>query len=187
MQNNIICKKVFFLFLICSFAQSSIQAQAYNTAFGFRIGSDFGISFAQRFPAKSKTTAELIYEDGLFDSNRNGQLLIKQHLPLLSKRFNVFAGTGIGYIWHKDKNNTIVQESPIIPLTLGAEITFSRFNLSADFQPIFLFNKFNDNRVIRSSGVSLRYVLVKRKKKQLKDTLNSIFKRKKKNDKSKNS
>lgn len=173
---------VFILFSLLSI--SKVDAQSYDSALGIRFGSDFGITAVQRFAKRS--TAELIYEDGLFDSNRNVQVLVKQHLPLISKRFNFYTGLGLGYIWHLDRDDNIVEKSAIIPITLGAELTFGRLNIAADFQPVFLFNKFNDNRVIRSSGVSLRYVLIKRKKKgTIKDTFNNLFKSKKKNGKSK--
>ncbi len=185
MQRNSV-RNTICLFVLFCFSSSSqlLFSQAYDSAIGIRLGSDFGITAVQRFAKRS--SAEIIYEDGLFDSNRNVQLLAKQHLPLISKRINFYTGIGLGYIWHLGRDNNILEQSPIIPLTLGAELTFGRLNIAADFQPIILFNKFNDNRVIRSSGVSLRYVLIKRKKKNsIKDTFSNIFKSKNNNGKSK--
>ncbi len=149
--------------------------QSYNTATGFRVGSDFGITVVQRIAKRS--TLELIYEDGLFESNRNLDLLFKRHLPLISKSFNFYTGLGIGHASAFDHEIDITSQTVSIPAVLGAEVTLGRFNLAADFQPTLLLRKIDNQRIVRSSGVSLRYVLVKRKKKikKAKKKVNGFF------------
>jgi len=167
--------KVLIILLSSLFTTSVAVSQSYNTAAGIRIGSDFGITVAQRIAKRN--TVELIYEDGLFEGNRNIDLLLKHHLPLISKSFNFYTGLGIGYASGFNAGSDLRVGSLSVPAMLGAEITLGRFNIGADFQPTLLFKKIDDQRLVRSSGVSLRYVLIKRKKNKnkTKKKVNNFF------------
>jgi len=158
-------------------SSSLVVCQSYNTAAGFRIGSDFGITAVQR--VAKRNTIELIYEDGLFESNRNFDVLFKHHLPLISKGFNFYTGLGIGFASGVGQDMEQTDRTLSIPGVIGAEITLGKFNISADFQPTLLMREINDERFVRSSGVSIRYVLVKRKKKKRKKIFGDLFKQSK--------
>lgn len=158
-------KNVFlFCFVLLSF---SLLGQKYNTSAGVRLSNDFGISISQRIAKKH--TIELLHQDGFFsNSPRMTSLTVKKHYGLLTRRFNVFLGAG-GFMSgsSEDYYDEPLTNNYGIAMIAGAEMTIGRLNISADYSPNYALKQDADGpRFISSSGISLKYVLIKRKRKR---------------------
>lgn len=157
--------------------QTDIKAQSYRTALGVRVGSDFGLSLNQSI--WKRLTCEGIYispfNNELINGNNNNKvlLLVKRHQSILSKRFNVFAGIGYG----RSYSSIIDVRHNLLPIQVGAEMTIGRFNFSLDYLPLVSFGQ-NEEASGNNLGFSVRYVLLKRKKKKpIKKLLEGIKKK----------
>ncbi len=169
-------QRILILALFC--IPFSVFGQTYNTAAGLRMGSDWGFTFKQRL--LKKVTLEGIVQSGF---NREETLvtgLIERHYPLLSKRFNFYLGGGVHKGWNTATEPTY--EDPFgITGIVGAEFTIARINLSYDFKPAVNLSG-GEKNVYSQHGISIRYVLVKKK---LFDGNNDRDKRKKQKAKAK--
>ena len=141
---------------------SLIFAQSYNTALGMRLGTDYGVSVKQRIA--KKTSLEAIIQSSLQREEAQVTLLGEQHLPLISRRFNVYAGGGLhkGWVTREGTESNPVYKDPFgLSLIAGIEFTLGRLNVSYDFKPAV--NLTGGRHTIYSqTGVSLRYVVAKR-------------------------
>lgn len=161
----------------CLFA----TAQSYNTAFGLRVGTEWGFTVKQRI--LSHTTLEGIFQSSLEREEVMLTALAEQHFRLLTRRFNVYLGGGFhkgwrtGEIEYDDAGNAINDYDNPFGLTIifGAEITLGRLNLSYDFKPAMNISG-GSQRFYYQTGVSLRYVLFKRKWKVFKKKKNFNWK-----------
>lgn len=141
--------------LLCGLSVVS-EAQKYRTAAGARIESDrFGVTLQQKL--HDQGTIEAIAAVGARDYSVTG--LYEWHFPLLGKRFNYYLGAGahIGNL----KDRGVFTGGDAI---LGVEYKVNGlpFLLSADVKPAFHIN--HEDWIQLSSGISIRYVLVKEKK-----------------------
>lgn len=151
-------------------------AQSYNTTFGLRVGTDWGFTAKQRI--LSHTTLEGIFQSSLEREEIMLTALTEQHFRLLTRRFNVYLGGGFHKGWrtseieYDDAGNAINDYKNPFGMTVvfGAEITLGRLNISYDFKPAMNVSG-GAQRFYYQTGVSLRYVLLKRKWK--------VFKKKK--------
>ncbi|MCI5082721.1 MAG: hypothetical protein MRY78_13575 [Saprospiraceae bacterium] len=164
------------ILVFCCFF-SALCGQSYNTAFGLRVGTEWGFTFKQR--VLKHTTLEGIFQSSLEREEVMLTALAEQHFPVLTRRFNIYMGGGIHKGWrtaeteYDDAGNPINDYDNPFGLTtiFGAEITLGRLNVSYDFKPAMNISG-GDSRFYFQTGVSLRYVLFKRKWK--------LFKKKKK-------
>jgi hypothetical protein len=170
------------IFLLVMMSSWTLSGQAYNTVGGLRLGDDFGLSVSQRIAQKS--TLELIYQPGTFAGNEMISLTGKRHYPLLTRRLNVFAGGGLA---HRNIHTGSGDEprqtdgNTLLALSLGSELSLGRWSLSVDYMPMVSFTDYAPGqRFFAHSGLSVRYVFVKRPKPQKKfmEKIN-IFKKKK--------
>jgi hypothetical protein len=133
-------------------------SQKYRTAVGPRIESNkFGVSIQQKIQERS--TLEGIATVG--EREFSGTVLYEWHKPLLGERFNYYIGAG-GHIGNlKDKG--VFTGGDVI---LGVEYKLNGFPvlLSADIKPAVHIN--HENWLTLSSGISVRYVVIKEKKKK---------------------
>lgn len=132
------------------------EAQKYRTAAGVRIESDrFGLTLQQKLHERG--TIEAIAAVGSREYSATG--LYEWHFPLLGERFNYYLGAGahIGNL----KDSGVFTGGDVI---LGVEYKVNGlpFLLSADVKPAFHIN--HEDWIQLSSGISVRYVLVKAKK-----------------------
>lgn len=158
----------------------SIDAQAYNTAIGLRVGKDLGFTMQQRIA--NKTTAEAIFYGGNSEPDTYANLLLRQHLPLFSKKLNAYVGLGIGSHW-QFVNDQFTEQKYTIPGVIGMEMSFGRINISGDVMPHFIINNGTENSYKSIANVSLRLILVKRKikaKDKVKDKFGEVFPKKRK-------
>lgn len=149
--------------ILCLLAPWLLSAQAYRTAGGIRIGTDRGITVQQK--VFDQTTAELIIQSSLRREETNVTLLLERHKRLISKRFNFYYGVGLHKGWVTETESSYDNPSGITGI-MGAEMTFGRLNLSWDYKPAINI-KGGDRSFYSQSGISLRYVLVKKKKKKI--------------------
>ena len=149
------------LTLICTlllFVQWSF-AQSYDTSAGVRFGSQWGLTVKQRIA--KKTTLEGILQAGGKDDFTNLTILAEQHMPVLTKRFNIYYGAGLQAGWYSDPNSEIDNPFGIAAIG-GAEFTFARLNVSWDIKPAINLTG-GDRNFYTQTGISVRYVINKRK------------------------
>jgi len=174
-------KKVLFMLLLF-LGQFSTIGQSYNTVGGIRLGDDFGLNATQR--VANKTTLDLIYQPGTFAGREMISLTARQHYPLLTKRLNFFLGGGAAHrITHYGMGDAPLSKihNTNLAFTIGSEMTIGRLNFSIDYMPMVSLSNYSSNeRFYSNSGVSLKYVFVKKPKPKIKfiDKIN-IFKKKK--------
>ena len=141
-----------------------LPAQSYNTTLGMRLGTDWGMSVKQR--VAKKTTLEMIMQSSLQREEVLLTLLGEQHLPLPTRRLNVYTGAGLhkGWINRPADPEVPVYKDPFgLTFLMGIEMTLLRMNLSYDFKPAFNLTG-GEQRVYFQTGVSVRYVIAKRRK-----------------------
>lgn len=143
---------------LLSVLSSTASAQAYKTALGIRLGTEMGLTLNQRIART--TTLEGILQSSFLRPDFQVHVLAKQHFPLLSRGFNVFAGAGLHTGWYEGVEDNYRTQAGI-SLMAGAELTLGRLNFSWDIKPAIAL--FGGTRWWQTqSAFSLRYVLVKR-------------------------
>lgn len=141
--------------LLCGISIAS-EAQKYRTAAGARIESDrFGLTLQQKL--HDRGTIEAIAAVGSRDYSLTG--LYERHFPLLGERFNYYLGAGAHVGNLKDKG---VFTGGDVILGVEYKVNGLPFLLSADVKPAFHIN--HEDWIQLSSGISIRYVLIKEKK-----------------------
>ncbi|MFQ5447948.1 MAG: hypothetical protein ACE5FF_13550, partial [Saprospiraceae bacterium] len=107
------------------FAPIALFSQAYMTAGGLRLGTDWGLTVQQRL-AKS-LTGEFIVQSSLQREEVMLTALVEKHYPLVFRGLNLYAGAGLHKGW---LSNTASPEFPAahfgdpfgLTLTGGAEL-----------------------------------------------------------------
>lgn len=160
---------ILFLFTIL-FSYSEIQAQHYRTAAGIRLGSEKTIGISVQQLVYKNITVEGILRAGSGNSSLNSiVLLAEQHQKILFKRLNLYYGLGLHKSWYNNNSNSeneVKNPSGVAAVT-GLELAVGRMAVSLDIQPNL--NVVGGNQFLNTTtGVSLRYVLVKPKKKKRK-------------------
>lgn len=176
------------LFLFC-LAQMS-YSQAYTTVIGGRIADDYGITLKQRIA--NRTSIEGLYYGGFTNDPIFTDVLVQQHMPLISKRLNIFVGAGLGLRWFNDDIVREVNNEPVIPFVVGADLTVGRLNITADVMPHYILKNEGENELTNNAAISVRYVMIKRKKpekkklgQKIEETFTKSDKEKRKKEKAK--
>ncbi len=136
------------------------NAQAYNTAIGLRLGKDLGFTLQQRIA--NKTSAEAIFYGGNSNPDTYANFLLRQHLPLFSKKINAYIGLGFGSHW-QFVDDTFTEQKYTIPGVIGLEMSLGRINISGDVMPHLVLDNEGENSYKSIANVSLRLILFKRK------------------------
>lgn len=152
-------KKLIWLSVFC-LTYLFTQAQGYDTAFGLRFGTEWGLTFKQRFA--KRTTAEALLQYSNKRKETTISLLGEQHLPILMRNVNIYGGGGL----HKGFVSAIDGEAPYkdpLGLTLigGVEVSVARLNVSFDIKPSVNVVG-GEKKLYTHSGVSVRYIIDKR-------------------------
>lgn len=151
------------------------NAQAYNTAIGLRLGKDLGFTLQQRIA--NKTTAEAIFYGGNSEPDTYANFLLRQHLPLFSKKINAYIGLGFGSHWQFVDDN-FTDQKYTIPGVIGLEMSLGRINISGDVMPHLVLSNEGENSYKSIANVSLRLILIKRKveaKNKVQDKIDELF------------
>ncbi len=149
------------LFLLTAF---TLSGQSYNTTFGMRFGTDWGITAKQR--VAKKTSVEFIAQASLQREEMVLTVLGEQHLPMPTRRLNVYTGAGFHKGWINEPVDA--EQEPYrdpfgLSFIMGIELTLLKMNLSYDFKPaINLIG--GEQRIYMQTGISARYVIAKRKR-----------------------
>lgn len=152
--------KKLLLLLTFSFSFLCLFGQGYDTAFGLRLGTEWGATFKHRLA--KRTTGEFLIQYNNPRKETTLTLLGEQHFPILVRNFNIYGGGGI----HKGFVDADGGEAPYkdpLGLTLigGAELSLARINISWDIKPSI--NVVGGERTIYThTGVSVRYIIDKR-------------------------
>jgi hypothetical protein len=139
--------------------------QAYMSAAGLRVGTDWGLTVQQRLTKSA--TLEGIVQSSLQREEIMLTVLAEQHYPVLFRGLNLYFGGGAhkGWLSKTSKNEEVLRntENPLgITLVGGAELTIGRLNISYDFKPS-LNIKGGEEAFYPQTGISIRYVLLDNK------------------------
>jgi hypothetical protein len=149
------------LALIIVVGCTQVQSQTYFTSVGLRAGTELGITWQQK-----------LWKTGTLESiattNRNRwqvQSLVEYHRRFLGRRLNYYIGIGPHFGEEKGQGHYY----GITPIT-GVEMTLAGLTLSWDYKPSFNL-KGTDAFIFHDSGFSIRMVLIKQRKKSLRERL----------------
>lgn len=144
---------------------SSLAAQKYRTAAGIRIGTEFGLTVQQL--VLENATLEGIIQKGFFNDLTTISVLYEYHQKMVFKGLNFYLGAGphIGLYDAADRNGR--KNSLGVTAIGGIEMRFGRVLASLDYKPAI--NIAGGEHVFDSqSAISLRYIIVPAKKKEVK-------------------
>lgn len=155
-----------------------------------RLGTDWGITAKQRIA--KKTTIEAILQSGISRSDVILNLLVEQHASIISRRFNLYTGAGLHGGWLDKPEDSNLKNPFGISGIVGLEFTPGKLNFSYDFKPTL--NLVGGEKKFQlQTGLSIRYIIIKRKwepikkfKQNLKDKKEQRKKKKKKQQKKRN-
>jgi len=152
----------------------SLFGQSYNTALGLRWGDGIGITARQRI--LKRTSVEGIFYQHQKSDQTIAALMIDHHMPVLTRRLNIYAGGGLGWV-SVEKLDDIRDSYNAAVINAGLEFTIARLNLSWDFVPVIPIAQQEQSMTVMTA-FSLRYVLIPKSKNGL---FNKDNKHKKKN------
>lgn len=141
-----------------------VFSQAYMTAGGLRLGTDWGLTLQQR--VGKNTTVEGILQSSLQREEVIVTGLIERHYPIVFKGLNLYFGAGIHKGWLNEPARPEAGRDYNDPFGVsfvgGAELTLGRLNFSYDFKPAFNISG-GEETFYTQTGISVRYVLLKNK------------------------
>ncbi|HMN90901.1 MAG TPA: hypothetical protein PKD70_01230 [Saprospiraceae bacterium] len=166
------------LFLLC-LAAVRTSAQSYNTALGMRLGTDWGVTLQQRIA--NRTTLEVLLQSSLQREEVLLTVMGEQHLPVISRRFNIYYGGGLhkGWINETDRNDEPYANPFGVTFIGGIEMSLARLNISYDFKPAINITGGQHN-FYTQTGISLRYIIDKREWKPFSGSKNNKKKNRRK-------
>ncbi|HQW55717.1 MAG TPA: hypothetical protein PK076_06295 [Saprospiraceae bacterium] len=156
--------KIWLVLITLCFGTVTLSAQKYRTAAGIRIGTEFGLTVQQLL--WDEYTLEGIVQKGFFNDIATASVLFEKHQKILSKGFNFYIGAGPHYgFYTRDRGE---RKNPLgVTAIAGIEMRFERVVASFDFKPAI--NIVGGDRIFDTqTALSLRYVLIKAKKKEQK-------------------
>lgn len=161
-------KKTTIIFLFSFLSSAVLFAQAYRTVGGLRLGTGSGsgiaISLGQKIGKKS--TIEGIFQPSFNSSVSSADILYKQHNKILFKRFNIYTGAGLHKEWRPQDDENASKAHAGFSGIIGGEMTFKKLNVSWDYLPSV--NVIGgDTKFQHQSAITLRMVIVPKKKKKI--------------------
>ena len=150
-------KRLIILFL-CSIPFLTFS-QGYDLAMGLRLGTDWGLTVKQR--VAYNTTLEAILQNSFRNDEAMVTVLATQHMPFITKRFNLYTGGGFHKGWSQNTEDENYKAPLGVSIIGGLELSLGKVNLSYDIKPAL--NIIGGNRFLYvQSGLSVRYVLMER-------------------------
>lgn len=136
--------------------------QRYGTAFGLRMGTDWGFTLQQR--VAKHLTFEGIVQSSLQREEVLLTGMVEKHNPILGRRLNLYFGGGLhkGWIGQDPETEETFQDPFGITLVGGVEFSLGRINIGYDFKPAINISG-GEKGFYTQSGISVRYVLIKDK------------------------
>ncbi|MCB0650509.1 MAG: hypothetical protein KDC85_04475 [Saprospiraceae bacterium] len=146
------------ILLACSF---QLASQSYDISMGVRLGTDKGITYKQRIA--KRVTLEGIIQSSFQREEAMVTLLAEKHMPFITRRVNFYTGGGFHKGWLSIPESNLPVKDPFgVTLIAGLEFTAARINVSWDFKPAINIVG-GEKRIYSQTGVSVRYVIKKRK------------------------
>lgn len=141
----------------------ALSAQSYIMSGGLRLGSGesgrmVGLTTQQRF-AKHYTFEQIVQTD--FSRNTTVHLMAKKHIPLVTRRLNVYGGGGLSFGSETSKDLITRNGTMGVDMIAGAEFTLAKMNISVDYKPNFNVAGGRSPWVSGQVAISARTVLVK--------------------------
>ncbi len=155
MRKTFSMQRIFFVVFWAGFAVQA-ASQAYFTAAGLRLGTEWGLSVQHRF-AKS-WTGEAILQSGFSNDDVLFTILAERHFPLIVRNFNLYGGGGLHWAWSGD-GRELYRSGGGLSLIGGVELSLGRLNLSYDLKPALTFSSYRPLRM--HTALSVRYILIK--------------------------
>ena len=154
-------KSFVLLFLFSPF--SFLFSQSYDLAAGVRLGTDIGLSIQLRIPPIDKNfTLETILQSSFERDENMLTLLGEQHIPIATRRINIYGGGGVHFGWLDGSSGEANYEAPAgITLIGGAELNFKNINISADFKPAINL-KGGERKLYSQTALTVRFIPFKR-------------------------
>ncbi|MEO6039624.1 MAG: hypothetical protein ABIQ93_14520 [Saprospiraceae bacterium] len=158
-------------FLFFLLLTTAAFAQRYKTAVGVRI--DGGLNLTAQQYITNGWTAEGIVHTGINSDRFGVTLLGEKHHKILFRGINFYVGAGLHYygINGSDVEGN-ASANQVFGLTAigGAELSIGRLNFAVDWKPELHLagdqvHPFNWN----GASISVRYIIAKRERKQVKD------------------
>lgn len=151
------------IFVILLVGAQLSNAQGYRLAGGIRLGTEIGLTAKQK--VWDNTTIEGIFQSKVKTDEINFTFLYARHYNLIFKRINFYLGLGAHKGWNTSTSETYGDPSGVTGIA-GAEITLGKVNISWDYKPAV--NIWGGDQLFESqTGLSLRYVFIKKKKKKI--------------------
>jgi hypothetical protein len=172
-SNKFIFKSLLLLIIVSTSFFHQSFAQRYASAVGLRMGSNdisrtIGITGKQRII--DRLTVEGIVQSD-FSRNTTAHILLANHRPILSKRFNYYYGAGFSvgreesFVKQRETReiiNTYGNSTMGVDFVAGIELTVMNAVISLDYKPNV--NLAGREQFFRGQiGISARTVLVKSK------------------------
>lgn len=160
---------------------AELNAQTYTTCLGLRWGDGIGVTARQKL--FKRTSAEGIFYQHHKSDQAIAGIMLAHHMPVLTRRLNLYIGGGMGIVFPEDKEVASTQYKAFMG-NAGLEFTIGRLNMSWDFIPVLPLTD-TEESLTTMTAFSLRYVVLKKNKKGLfqKDKKGNKRKHKKKSQK----
>ena len=147
------------------FCFHQMQAQRYKNAIGVRVDNGLGITY-QQYIDNDWTVEGIIHAPILRKDELGLTVLAEKHQKLVFRGANLYAGGG-GHYYIKSNSNASSDStsSNVIGITgiAGAEISFGKLNISADWKPeLHLAGDQTKPFEWTGAAISIRYIIEKR-------------------------
>ncbi len=148
---------LFVLSLLVMGVNHHATSQAYFTAMGIRMGTEFGITLQQRI--LGGVTGQGIVSANAVNEKTTATVLVQLHNPLITRNVNFYIGGGLHQRWKRGEE----PGSGLSGVTgvAGAELTLGKINISWDYKPVYHLNA-TDHAFESETAVSLRYIFIKK-------------------------
>ena len=159
--------RIVFLLIGLTCCLDTLQAQSYRTALGLRFSSEKTIGLTVQQKIADQFTLEGILQTGGGNYGQHAVILLaEQHQKIFTKNLNLYYGLGVHKSWYKSVSLEEEWSNPAgLATIVGLELALGRMALSVDAQPSL--NIWGGHEFLQfATGFSLRYVLIKPKKKR---------------------
>ncbi len=143
------------LALALAFLPQRVHAQAYFTAAGLRLGTEWGLTVQHR--VLKHWTGEFILQSGFSRPDVLFTVLGERHFPIVTRNLNIYGGAGLHLAW-LDDGNGLKKSGAGVSFIGGVELSLGRVNLSYDIKPAFTLSTYRP--VLIHTGFSIRYILI---------------------------
>ena len=125
------------IFLLFCSLPLFVIGQGYDLAMGLRLGTDWGMTVKQR--VAYNTTLEAILQNSFRKDEAMVTVLVTQHMPFITKRFNLYTGGGLHKGWSQNPEDESYKGPFGLSIIGGLELSLGKVNLSYDIKPAINF------------------------------------------------